>query len=81
MARLAHLARDISHGIKIMVENLLIPVITVDQATGGSGTMVDGSVDGVTRNRRVNSCLDWMSSMGGDPPGLRFGGWMRIPHS
>ena len=50
-----------------MVENLLIPVITVGQATGGSATMADGSADGVTRNRRVNSCLDWMLGVGGDP--------------
>jgi hypothetical protein len=50
-----------------MVENLLIPAITVDQATGGSGTMADGSADGVTPNRRVNSCLEWMLSTGGDP--------------
>ena len=50
-----------------MVENQRVPAITVDRTTGGSGTMVDGSADGVTRNRRVNSCLDWMLGVGGDP--------------
>jgi len=50
-----------------MVENQHVPAIIVDQATGGSGTMADGSVDGVTPNHRVNSCLDWMLGVGGDP--------------
>ena len=51
MARLAHLARVISHGTKIMAINRLTLVLSAGQITGG-GITVSGNADAVTRNPR-----------------------------
>ncbi len=50
LARLAHLARHILHGMETMVRNPFVPALPAEQGTGGGGTMADGSAASAIRN-------------------------------
>ena len=66
MARLAHLARIISHGTKIMAINRLVLVLSAVLITGGMG-MTSGSADIAIQNLRESYYFTLIRVLGGDP--------------
>ena len=68
IARLAHLARIISHGTKIMAINRLVPVLSAVLIIGGEVTAVDGSAGDVIRNPRERNYSGWTDVGMGDSP-------------
>jgi len=67
MARVAHLARIISHETKIMLINRRIPVMSATWITGG-GRTASGSADSVIRNPMGRNYSGWKDTGVGDPP-------------
>ena len=66
MARVAHLARIISHETKIMLINRRIPAMSATWITGG-GRTASGSADSVIRNPRGKNYSGWKDTGVGDP--------------